>query len=468
MSTTLKGREFHLIGIGGAGMSVLAELLLAAGATVSGSDRNDSDVLVGLRDSGIRAFSPHGAHEFPETATVVVSSAIRPDNVELRMAESRGQKVIHRSEALALVAASHELVAVAGAHGKTSTSAMLAVTLLRGGFDPTFAIGGKLLDLGTGARLGGNVFIAEADESDGSFLNYSPRIAVVTNVEPDHLDHFGSQHAVEEAFDQFVGNIVEGGYLVACEEDAGSAALAGRARRQLDEVGVVTYGRAEHSSKEPDVRVSQVSLGAFGAEATFEFRGEKGKVALQVTGFHNVLNAAAAWTTAVLLGMSGERAATALEAYVGTGRRFEVGEAIRGRRLVHDYAHHPTELQAALQQARLLAGDGRVIAVFQPHLYSRTQTFTDELVKALNLADEVVVADIFPAREDPIPGVVPELLVDHSDVEASFHLGGHADDAAVLGAKLTRDSDVCLLIGAGDINERGPLVEEHWHALEER
>ncbi len=462
MSGSLEGQAYHLVGIGGAGMSAVARLLAAAGANVSGSDRSPSKTLNQLREEGIDAFSPHGAQDFPEGATVVVSSAIRPDNVELVRAEERAQQVIHRSQALALAAGDLDFIAVAGAHGKTTSSAMLAATLLSAGLDPAFAIGGTVLGVGGGARTGSSVFVAEADESDGSFLNYSPTIALVTNVEPDHLDHFGSQEAFEGAFRAFVDRIVPGGYLVACAEDPGAARLAEYGRRVLGEQKVVTYGRKTHSAHTPDVEIAAVDLSADGAAFQLTKDGQKQTVHLDVTGEHNVLNAAGAWSVATLLGVSGQQAADGLAEFRGAGRRFELRTEVAGRRLFDDYAHHPTELHAALQQARLVAGAGRVIIVFQPHLYSRTQNFLPDFVAALNLADEVVVSDIFAAREDPIPGVDAALVANHPQARVPFHLGGSGEDAARLGASMTGHGDICLLVGAGDINTHGPVVEGAW------
>ena len=269
----LTGRVFHLVGVGGAGMSVVAQLLAGQGAKVSGSDRNDSQVLQDLLPHGIDAYFPHDASRVPSDATLVLSSAIRQNNPELVVAKERGQEAIHRSEALALAASGQEFVAVAGAHGKTSTSAMIAVALLNCGYDPSYAIGGPVLGEGSGARMGRDVFVAEADESDGSFLHYSPAVEVITNVEPDHLDHFGSEESFFGIFEQFVDRMVPSGTLICCAEDKGALRIAGYGRTAKNVGRVWTYGFVDEGGGEgavasaPTIAISDVALGATGAQA---------------------------------------------------------------------------------------------------------------------------------------------------------------------------------------------------------
>jgi len=445
----------HLIGVGGAGMSAIATLLAARGLEVSGSDAR----AVGLERLGAAGVTVHQGHapRYVEGAgTVVVSTAIRPTNPELSRARELGIAVRHRSQALAALMADRRAVAVAGAHGKTTTSAMLAVALRAVGLDPSFAIGGTVLSddgpLG-GAHDGtGELFVAEADESDGSFLAYRPQIALVTNVEPDHLDHYGSRAAFEQAFVDFAARIVPGGRLVACADDTGSRALADRARAAGTSVS--TYG----TSSDSDVRVSAwrpdpVTGG--GQTTVREGDGPPVTLRLTVPGAHNGLNAAGAWTVARLLGVEGPDAARGLAAFRGTGRRFEERGRVGGVRVVDDYAHHPTEVAALLRAARALAGTGRVLALFQPHLFSRTRTFADAFADALALADLAVVTDVYAAREDPDPQVTGALIADRVP-GARFVADRH--EAAVEIARAARPGDLLLTVGAGDVTDLAPLI----------
>lgn len=462
--------SFHLIGIGGSGMSVVARLLAAQGAVVSGSDRQDSDFLKGLQEIGIDAYFPHGKKDFDPNATVVLSSAIRPDNIELVTAKERGQRVIHRSEALALAARGQEFIAVAGAHGKTTTSAMIAVALLESGVDASFAIGGSVTGVGSGARSGRDIFVAEADESDGSFLNYSPSIALVTNIEADHLDTHGSAESLFHVFESFVDRIVPGGSLICCGEDPGSARLAAEMRERTD-LKVLTYGRPDRCADAPDVRLESVQVLRNGIEAELAsscFSSDFARVplTLQVTGEHNAVNAAGAWTTCVAAGVPLKTAAESLASFRGADRRFDFQGTVAGRTLINDYAHHPTEVAAAIHQAQLVADGGDVVVVFQPHLYSRTKSFADRFAQALAEANGVVLADIYAAREDPMDGVTSALIEDAAPPGVDFVNAGPVATAARLGAELTKPGDVMVLMGAGDIYlEAGPVLEA-WAGLE--
>ncbi|KAE8762141.1 UDP-N-acetylmuramate--L-alanine ligase [Georgenia thermotolerans] len=451
--------RFHLIGIGGAGMSAVAELLLARGHAVSGSDQRDSATLARLRGLGAQVFAGHDAAHVPADAALVVSTAVRETNPELAVARERGQRVLHRSEALALAAEGRDFVAVAGAHGKTSTSAMLAVALRAAGQDPSYAIGGTVLALGTGAHLGaGRAFVAEADESDGSFLNYAPRVALVTNIEPDHLDHYGSEAAFRRAFEDFAGRIVPGGLLVACADDPGALALA---RHAADAgVRVRTYGTGDAPLAD-HVRVGDRELGAGGSRAVLAAPEGEVPLTLAVGGAHMLLNAAGAWSAGVELGVAPGDMATALGAFTGTGRRFEDKGSAAGVRVVDDYAHHPTEVAATLRTARLAAAGGRVLAVFQPHLYSRTQNFAAQFADALALADEAVVTDVYAAREDPVPGVDGALITAAAPAGARERYVADRLDAARAVADLARPGDLVLTLGAGDVTELGPVILEH-------
>lgn len=433
--------HFHMIGIGGAGMSVVARLLAAKGHSVQGSDAQESATLRGLREAGIPAWAGHDAAHVGEGMTVVVSTAIRESNPELARARQLGLPVIHRSVALALAAEGSDLVAVAGAHGKTTTSAMIAVALRHAGLDPSAAIGGTVIGLGSGAHHGsGRAFVAEADESDGSFLNYRPRVAVVTNVEPDHLDHYGTREAFQLAFREFVDRIVPGGLLVACADDPGARDLLEHAR--ATGVRTLAYGTGDDC----DVVVRPAAL---------IWQGKEVPLTLKVRGDHNRLNAAAAFAAGVELGVEPWEMANGLTEFAGTGRRFEAHGVRHGVRVVDDYAHHPTEVAATLRTARDVAGEGRVLVLFQPHLFSRTRDFAERFAAALDLADAVIVTDIYPAREDPMPGVTSELITARM-TRGRFVADKHrAAREIALGA---RSGDLVITMGAGDVTELGDEI----------
>ncbi|MEL7976220.1 UDP-N-acetylmuramate--L-alanine ligase [Isoptericola sp. F-RaC21] len=463
----------HLVGVGGAGVSVVARLLAARGVQVQGSDAAAGPALEALRADGVRVWVGHDAAHVvgpdgtPLVDTVVVSSAVRETNPELAAARTAGIRVLHRSQALASLMLGRRAVAVAGAHGKTTTSAMVATVLRACGVDASFAIGGTVrvrdADGHEGSVPGGHlgasdVLVAEADESDGSFLNYAPTVAVVTNVEPDHLDHYGSQEAFERAFEEFAGRIVPGGTLVACADDAGSAALA--AAHRAAGGTVVTYGGAAGAH----VRVRDVVVGAGTVEAVVSggpLGDEPRALRLSVPGAHNALNATAAVVTAVLLGAEPGAAVAGAGTFVGTGRRFEPKGEVDGVRVFDSYDHHPTEVEALLRAARPVAGDGRIVVLFQPHLYSRTRIFADRFAAALALADEVVVTGVYRAREDVDPQVGPRTITDLLERTSS---GGGVRavqdrlEAAHVVSALARPGDLVLTVGAGDVTELGPVI----------
>ncbi len=455
---------FHFIGIGGAGMSVVAELLAARGARVSGSDRADSEVLARLASLGIATAVGHDAANVPEDATVVVSTAIRETNPELAVARERGQEVLHRSQALALAAAGMRFVGVAGAHGKTTTSGMIAVALRAAGLDPSVAVGGIVPQFGSGAHLGsGDVFVAEADESDGSFLNYSPRIEVVTNVEPDHLDRYGTAEAFEAIFVEYAKRLEYGGLLVCCAEDAGAARLAQSARALGTRV--VAYGRPAESVVSPDVVIDEVEAGPSSTAATVRLGERSARISLGLPGLHNILNAAAAWTTGVELGVEPTAMAEALSAFTGTARRFELRGEVDGKRVIDDYAHHPTEVAAAIAEARIAAEGAPVVVVFQPHLFSRTRFFADRFAQALSAADRVVLADIYAAREDPEPGVTSALIADR--VEGALYIPD-MHEAARTAARECGPNGIVLTMGAGSITVCADDVLDEWRSAQGR
>lgn len=443
--------KFHLIGIGGAGMSVVGELLLAQGVQVSGSDRSESDNTRTLEAAGARVFIGHDAANVDPDAVLVVSSAIKDSNPELAVARSRGQQVLHRSQALALAAGDRDFIAVAGAHGKTTTSGMLASALAELGCDPSRAVGSTLAGGEPGGYLGtGSMLVAEADESDGSFLNYSPRVAIVTNVEPDHLDHYGTQEAFEEAFAEFARKIVPGGLLVACADNDGSSRLAQAA--QMDGIRVVTYGRAQGA--ENHVKVIDIETPDGMASGVFEYAGKSFPVSLAVAGAHNLLNAAAAWAAGIELGIEPGAMAQALGAFHGTGRRFELRGEVNGIRVVDDYAHHPTEVEATLATARTVT-DGRVLVLFQPHLYSRTRNFAARFAEALSHADSVVVTAVYAAREVPDDGDEADVIVRH--LPSARFVPGMVDAAHVISSQ-ARAGDLILTMGAGSVTTMGNVI----------
>jgi UDP-N-acetylmuramate--alanine ligase len=461
----------HFVGIGGAGMSGIARIMLARGTGVSGSDSAASEVLESLAEAGAKVHVGHTADNLGDADTLVVSSAIREDNPELAGARARGLRVLHRSGALAALMSGRRVIAVTGTHGKTSATSMIATILVETGADPGYAIGGNLAATGKNAAdaagpgdRNGTFFVAEADESDGSFLNYAPDAAVITNIEADHLDNYGTPEAYRDSFVKFLHRIKPGGLLVTCLDDPGTRDLAQTARGLR--LRVVTYGEAP----EADYRVAGIaaagmetrftvsrSNGAFGQNNAFD-------LVIGVPGRHNALNAAAAFAVVAELGTDPERAATALRAYRGAARRMEPKGEAGGVRVLDTYAHHPTELAADLRAARGLAGTGRVIAVFQPHLYSRTRIFAPDFGAALGLADEAVVLDVYAAREDPEPGVTGKLVADAVPADSVSGTGARFvpefADAPLVVASIARPGDVVLTMGAGDVTRLGPLILE--------
>ena len=442
--------QVHFIGLGGAGMSAVARVLVAQGVPVSGSDAKDSPGLRALEALGATVHVGHDAANVDSADTVVVSTAIREQNPELVRARERGLRIIHRSVALSAAMGDQDLVAVAGTHGKTTTTAMVTVMLREAGLDPSFAIGGDVAALGVNAMHGsGSVFVAEADESDASFLNYTPQVIVVTNVEADHLDHYGTEEAVFASFDAFTALLPAGGLLVACADDAGASALA----RRSGAPRTVTYGYAATA----DVRISDTRPLGAGSASTLHFRAEGAdaevQLVLQVPGTHNILNAAAAFAVALELGVDPQAAAAGLGTFSGAARRFEARGTARGVKVYDDYAHHPTEVNAALKAARTVAGKHRVHVLFQPHLFSRTRNFAAEFAAALDLADTATVLDIYPAREDPIEGVTSELITSRLHVPGGY--AGNAAEAVAQVADNAREGDIILTVGAGDVTALG-------------
>jgi UDP-N-acetylmuramate--alanine ligase len=447
----------HFVGIGGAGLSGIARIMLARGVTVSGSDAKESRTLEALRVLGATCFVGHDAGNVRDVDTLVVSTAVREDNPEVVEARRQGLRLLPRSAALESVMRDRRVVAVAGTHGKTTTTSLLTVALQHCGADPSFAIGGELNVTGSNAHDGsGEIFVAEADESDGAFLVYSPHAALVTNVEADHLDNYGTEEAYHEAFTAFLDRIDPDGFLVACVDDHGAAALVEKARGK----GLAAVGVGE--SESADLRAE--SLVFSGATSSFSVvdRGRRlGRVTLQIPGRHYVLDALAALAAGLRLGFSFADLRRGLESFTGTRRRMELKGEVGGVRVYDSYAHHPNEIAGDLQAARSLAGSGRVVVGFQPHLVSRTKIFGPAMGEALGAADEVVVMDVYVAREDPEPGVNGALVASNvplPDSRVLFEPSWSAAPGRLV--ERARPGDVVLTLGAGDITLVGPEVLE--------
>jgi UDP-N-acetylmuramate--alanine ligase len=446
-------------------MSALARMLCARGAPVSGSELRESRVLAPLRALGASIQLGQSADSLPTVDTVVVSTAIRENNPELVSARARGLRVLHRAEALAFCMRARTAVVVAGTHGKTTTTSMMAVALQHCGADPSFYIGAQLNETGTNAHAGsGAIFLAESDESDGSFLVLEPDLAVVTNVEADHLDHWGTAEAVHVAFNQFIGRVDPNGLVVACRDDAGAARAAEHARQ----IGrsVMTYG--EHPAA--DVQITALDLSAAGSSFVPVLNGRRApRIALQILGRHNILNAAGALATGLGLGFAEVQLREGLQLYTGARRRFEFKGAGDFVRVYDDYAHHHSELKATLSAARQIADGGRLVVAFQPLRYTRTAMFHRELGDALGLADEVVVLEVYGSNEAPIPGATGALVAaavplapDHVHFEPSFSaVPRWLVDRA-------RPGDLILTLGDGIVTTLGPEVVDLLQNREEQ
>jgi UDP-N-acetylmuramate--alanine ligase len=451
----------HILGIGGAGMSAIARVLLARGVRVSGSDAKDSRRLAALRALGASVQVGHDPAYVESGAvdTVVVSSAIADSNAEVRAAQARGVPVLSRAAALGALMRGHRPVAVSGTHGKTTTTSMVTVALQHCGADPSFVIGSELHESGANAHLGsGDIFVVEADESDGSFLHLSPVVGIVTNVEADHLDQYASLRDIEAAFDSFLAGV--DGFAVVCVDDPGGRALAERAA--ASGVDVRTYG----ATPDADFRFETHHGGGRGRTFDVIHRGVRiARTALQVPGVHNVANATAALATGVGLGFAAPVLADGLAAFSGTKRRFEYRGTANGIRVFDDYAHHPTEVEATLRAAREVAAGGRVVVAFQAHRYTRTAAFAADFGRALGLADDVVVMEVYAAGESAIPGASGEAIASHipSGTAVTFEPSWSAVPAVVVDR--ARPGDLLMTMGAGDV---GMLVPDILSALRDR
>jgi UDP-N-acetylmuramate--alanine ligase len=454
-------RRVHFVGIGGIGMSGIAELLVNLGYEVSGSDQSASATLERLASMGVATAVGHAAANVGPADVVVYSSAIRPDNVELAEARARGIPVVARAEMLAELMRLRVGIAVAGAPGKTSTTSMVALVLERAGLDPTAVIGGRLRAFGSNARLGhGQHMVVEADESDRSFLKLSPTVAVVTNIDREHMEAYGGFDDLQQAFVDFANKVPFYGAVVACADDPEVARILPRLTRRA-----TTYG-----IEAPDVIVgaADVALEGFGSTCTVVQRNAHdrsaaaqplGRLRLQVPGRHSVLNALAAVAVGIELGVPFDVIASALDEFTGAERRFEVRGVVNGITVVDDYGHHPTEIAAVLAAARA-ASTGRIVVAFQPHRYSRTAQLLPDFAAALAPADEVLLTDIYAASEAPIPGVTVEALAEAVNRRRQRPVlvvkGLDGLPAAI--AALARPGDLVITLGAGSIGHIAAAV----------
>jgi UDP-N-acetylmuramate--alanine ligase len=437
----------HFIGIGGSGMSGIARILIGMGHVVTGSDLRDSSNVAALRELGAKIYIGHDRSHLGDPDTVVVTSALWPTNPEYLLAKERGIPVIHRSQALAKLASSKRLIAVAGAHGKTTSTGMVITALMSMGQDPSFVNGGVINSVGQSSSSGtGELFVIEADESDGSFLLYDTAISLITNVDPDHLDHYGSIEAFHKVFADFANKSKE--LVVISSDDQGAKEVA-----KLITKPMITFGEA----KEATVRVQNIKEDA---RVSFElvYKEEKSSAKLILAGRHNALNAAGAVATLVSLGFDFQASVIEVAKFEGTERRFELHGQERGVSVYDDFAHHPTEVQAALNGARAVVGSGKLITVFQPHLYSRTRLFAKEFAQVLAESDEVVLLDIYAAREDPEPGVTGELILNNFSDQSKIHYAPNWEEASAKAASLADSGDFIVTMGCGDVYRMVPQL----------
>ena len=450
----------HFVGVSGAGMSSLAELVLRGGGRVTGCDLKPGEVGESLSRKGAQIVAGHDIAHVADVSAVITTAAVSADHPELAAARARGIPVLKRAAALGAIVNHGRVVAIAGTHGKTSTTAMTTMVLEAGKLEPTGFVGGRVTAWGGGLRLGsGDLFVVEADEYDRSFHALRPTVAVVTTLEPDHMEVFGTLEAIEQAFEQFLAPVPTEGLVVLCADDPGAAKLARQARRSP----VLTYGLSDQA----ELRAHDVLQSGSSMRFEATLRGESlGPIALQMPGLHNVRNALAAIAVGLHLGVSVDDARRGLATFRTVARRFSVLGEAGGVVIVDDYAHHPTEVRATLEAGRSAYDDRRLVAVFQPHLYTRTRDFHADFGRALAAADQVWVADVFPARERPIEGVTGELIADAAraaGADVRYHAELDALEAAL--RESVRRGDVVVTMGAGDVDR---VARGLWHWLNER
>ncbi|MFZ4063900.1 MAG: UDP-N-acetylmuramate--L-alanine ligase [Candidatus Nanopelagicaceae bacterium] len=447
----LIGKRVHFIGLGGAGMSGIARIMLARGISISGSDAKDSGVLAGLKTLGAEVFVGHQASNLGSANVLVISSAIDGNNPELLAARASGLLILSRAEALALLMSESKSVAVAGTHGKTTTTSMLTVALQQAGLDPSFAIGGMINRGGTNAHLGsGDIFIAEADESDGSFLAYKPFGAIITNIELDHVDHFPDIESVNRIFLDFVASIQSGGFLVAGIDSPGVVHLLSQIVRT--DIQIITYGESA------DMAISHISLQPSQAHARITKLGKVlGELSLSIPGKHNIENATAAFAVGLALGAPGAELLAGLSNFSGAKRRFENKGSVNGITVIDDYGHHPTEVRVTLETAKRFAGNGQVIVIFQPHRFSRTAMFVSEFAQVLDIADQIYLLEVYAASEAAIPGV-SSILIANAMASAKVQFEPSMIDVVNSAVEFAKPGDVIITLGAGDVNLLVPII----------
>jgi UDP-N-acetylmuramate--alanine ligase len=442
----------HLIGVGGVGMSGLARLLLTRGIRVTGSELRDWPHLAGLRALGGTVYMSHEPGNLDGVDTVVYSTAIPKDHLEMVEARRRGLRVLHRAEALAAAMAGRKTVAISGTHGKTTTTSMATLILQHAGLDPSFVIGGEISEVGSNAHHGnGEHFVVEADESDRSFLLYKPFVAIVTNIEADHLNTYGTVEALADAFLEFCRNVEPGGFVVTCADDPGTRALTGRVR----DAGLTVYTYGE--SEDANLRLTDVVSSVSGVRYRATLDGVPlGEISMRVPGRHLGLNSAAAVLTALRLGIPIDSVVEALALFPGVRRRFELKGTVAGVRVYDEYAYHPTSMTAALTTLREVAGDGRLVVVFQPYRMYRTRDLQAEIATALSLADEVVVLEVFGPGEVREPGEGGVALTDAVDLpEPAKVFVPDWDGVAAEVVRRARPGDVVVTMGAPPISLMG-------------
>lgn len=442
----------HFIGVAGSGMSGIARVMHEQGIIVTGSDRSDSEVVASLRKAGIRVQLGHQAEHLGGADYVVASGAVRVDNPELVEARARGLTVLHRSDALRYVVRGKRVLAVAGSHGKTTSTAMLSTALVRSGRDIGCVNGGVVSEWGVSSRLGSDdVFVIEADESDRSFVNYQPAVVLITNVAPDHLDFYGTLDAIYDAFREFAESA--GDAVVVCADDEGARELVTRLNTPAR---VVTYGWSDDAH----LRILD-SRAAPTASAVVSYEGQEARFELAVPGRLNALNATGVTGVLIANGMTLNEAAAAVSGFRGADRRFQFHGEIGGVRFFDDHAHHPTEAAAALETARAVVGTGRVITLFQPHLFSRTQYMAQELADAFaHGSDHTIFLDIFGSREDPIDGVTTDLILAKLPVGYSYDFEPDWAAACELAVAYAREGDIVLTMSTGDLYQIVPQLLE--------
>ncbi|MFM1796915.1 MAG: hypothetical protein RL733_696 [Actinomycetota bacterium] len=446
----------HFVGIGGSGMSGIARIMIARGARVTGSDIHDSASLAGLRNLGIETFVGHDAKNVSGADFLVRSSAIPESNVEIQAALEIGIPIKERAQALADLMEGARSIAVAGTHGKTTTTSMLTVALQHCGFDPSFSIGATVRNSGTNAHQGsGDVFVVEADESDGSFIAYKPLGAIITNIELDHVDNFSDLAAIDEIFSGFIATIKSNGFLVACIDDPGIQRVIASVNSQgLSMPELITYGEAPDA----DLKLDRIYVSNKNAVARIAYKGRVlGEMELAITGRHNLFNAAAALAVALKLGAPAQEVMAGLKLFTGARRRFEIKGSLNGITVVDDYGHHPTEVKATLETARIFAQSGRVLTVFQPHRYSRTQAFATQFAESLSLSDHTYLLEIYAASEKPIPGVTSALIANKMNATSVTYEPSMPLVVEAI-AKIAKPGDLIITLGAGDVSSLGKLI----------